>query len=167
MKLSQFDSDEEIYIDANIFINTMLKNPKYFDSCKSFLEKVERGEVNAVISPLVLDEVCFKIIIETLRTKLEMRGSEIIEEIKKNPKLINSVKPELMTFLFIIENYRGLKIISARSLTGIKTIENIVNHNLLPRDALHLAVMDSYSIKHIATADSDFERINSINVWMP
>lgn len=43
MKLADFDSDEEIYIDANIFIYTMLKNPKYLTSCKSFLERVEKG----------------------------------------------------------------------------------------------------------------------------
>lgn len=168
MKLADFDFDEEIYIDANIFIYTMLKNPKYFASCKSFLEKVEKGEVNAVVSPLVLDEVCFKIIIETLKAKYDIESSaEIIEKIKKNPKLLNEAKSELMTFLFIIENYKGLKLISAQSATGIRMIENIVNRDLLPRDALHLAIMNFYDVKHIATADSDFERVKEINVWMP
>ncbi len=168
MKLADFDSDEEIYIDANIFIYTMLKNPKYFASCKSFLERVERGEVNAIVSPLVLDEVCFKIIIETLKSKYDIQsGAEIIERIKKNPKLLNEVKSELMTFLFVIENYKGLKVISAQSATGIKMIENIVNRKLLPRDALHLAIMNFYDVKHIATADSDFESVKEINVWKP
>ncbi len=168
MRLTDFDSDEEVYIDANIFIYTMLKNPKYFASCKSFLERVEKGEVNAVASPLVLDEVCFKIIIETLRAKYDIeRGAEIIEKIKKNPKTLNEAKSELMTFLFIIENYKGLKIVSARSATGIRMVENIVNRDMLPRDALHLAIMDFYGVKHIATADSDFERVKEINVWMP
>ncbi len=168
MKLADFDSDDEIYIDANIFIYTMLKSPKYFAFCKSFLEKVERGEANAVVSPLVLDEVCFKIIIETLKAKYDIEsGAEIIERIKKNPKLLNEAKSEMMTFLFIIENYKGLKVISAQSVTGLKMIENIVNRNLLPRDALHLAIMNFYDVKHIATADSDFERVKEISVWKP
>lgn len=168
MKLSDFDSDGEIYIDANIFIYVMLKNPRHFASCKSFLERVEKGDVNAVVSPLVLDEVCFKIIIETLKAKYDIgSGAEIIEKIKKNPKLLNEAKSELMTFLFIIENYKGLKIISAQSGTGIKMIENIVNRDLLPRDALHLAIMNFYDVKHIATADSDFESVKEINVWKP
>lgn len=146
----------------------MLKNPKYLASCKSFLERVERGEVNAVVSPLVLDEVCFKIIIETLKAKYDTEsGAEIIDGIKKNPKLLNEAKSELMTFLFIIENYKGLKIISAQSATGIKMIENIVNRDMLPRDALHFAVMNFYDVKHIATADSDFESVKEINVWKP
>lgn len=168
MKLADFDSDEEIYVDANIFIYTMLKNPKYFASCKSFLERVEKGEVNAAVSPLVLDEVCFKIIIETLKAKYDIEsGAVIIERIKKNPKMLNEAKSELMTFLFIIENYKGLKIVSARSATGMRMVENIVNRDLLPRDALHLAIMDFYDVKHIATADSDFERVKEINVWKP
>lgn len=144
MRLDAFGSDEEIYIDANIFIYVMLKNPKYFSSCKSFLEKVERGEINAMISPLVIDEVCFKIVTETLRAKHDFySSSDAISGIKKNPKLLNGVKSELMTFLFIIENYRGLKVIPAHSMAGVKMIENIANHNLLPRDALHFAIMDS------------------------
>ena len=110
MRLAEFNSDEEIYVDANIFIHIILGNPKYLHSCKNFLERVEAGEVNAVISPLVLDEVCFKIIIETLKNKLGIGyGSEIIERIKKNPKLISETKPEIMTFLFIIENYIDLR----------------------------------------------------------
>jgi len=168
MKLAEFNSDEEIYVDANILIHTILRNPKYLNSCKNFLERVEKGQVNAVISPLVLDEVCFKIIIETLKNKLGIRSaSDIIGRIKKNPKLISETRPELMTFLFIIENYSGLKIISARSITGIKSIENIVNHDMLPRDALHLAIMNSCGLKHIATGDSDFKRIKELNIWAP
>lgn len=46
-------------------------------------------------------------------------------------------------------------------------IDNIVNRDLLPRDALHLAIMSFYDVKHIATADSDFESVKEINVWKP
>lgn len=39
------------------------------------------------------------------------------------------------------------------------------DYNLLPNDALHLAVMRRMQIVNIATRDSDFERADEIVVW--
>lgn len=168
MDIKDFPSNEKIYIDSNIFIYVVLENPKYISSCKTFLEKVERGEIKAAISPLVVDEVCFKIIIEKLKSKLGIdTNSKIIQKLKEKPELINKTKPELITFLFIIENYKGLEVVSVDPHTGTKTFSNILNYNLFPRDALHLSVMDFHGIKNIATADPDFERVGEIKVWKP
>lgn len=40
-------------------------------------------------------------------------------------------------------------------------------HKLLTRDALHVAVMETHGISHIATGDADFKRVPEITVWMP
>ena len=39
------------------------------------------------------------------------------------------------------------------------------DHNLLPNDALHLAVMRCMQIINIATRDSNFERADEVVVW--
>ncbi len=38
-------------------------------------------------------------------------------------------------------------------------------YRLLPRDASHFGIMMNNRINHIATSDSDFERITGISVW--
>jgi predicted nucleic acid-binding protein len=40
-------------------------------------------------------------------------------------------------------------------------------YQLLPRDASHFGMMMNNRINHIATSDSDFERIEEIIVWKP
>ena len=40
-------------------------------------------------------------------------------------------------------------------------------YQLLPRDASHFGIMMNNHINHIATSDSDFERIEGIIVWKP
>ena len=168
MELKKFNLDEEIYIDSNIFIYVILGNIKYLKTCTDFLKKAETGKINAVISPLVVDEVCFKIIVERLKSVLNLEtNAHVFHKLKKRPELLNKTKPELMTFLFIIENYRGLKILPVHSSSAIKLFSHTMNDNLLPRDALHLSVMDFYGIKNIATSDPDFERIKEIKVWKP
>ena len=168
MELKKFNLDEEIYIDSNIFIYVILGNVKYLKTCTDFLKKVETGETNAVISPLVIDEVCFKIIVERLKSALNLEtNAHVFHKLKKKPELLNKAKPELMTFLFIIENYRGLKVLPVHSSSAIKLFSHTLNNNMLPIDALHLSVMDFYEIKNIATSDPDFERIKEIKVWNP
>lgn len=40
-------------------------------------------------------------------------------------------------------------------------------YQLLPRDASHLGIMLNNLISNIATGDSDFERVECIEVWKP
>lgn len=168
MELKKFNLDEEIYIDSNIFIYVILENIEYLKTCTDFLKKVETVEINAVISPLVIDEVCFKIIVERLKSVLDVEtNAHVFHKLKNKPELLSKAKPELMTFLFIIENYKGLKILPVHSSSAIKLFSHTLNDNMLPRDALHLSVMDFYGIKNIATSDKDFERIKKIKVWKP
>ena len=61
MKLAGYNSKEHIYIDANIFIYVIMDNPERADPCDEFLKRVEVGAISGVISPLIVDEVTFKI----------------------------------------------------------------------------------------------------------
>ncbi len=168
MKLGEFNLSEEIYIDANIFIYLILENEIYLSSCRDFLEKVEKGEINAVISPLVIDEICFKIIVEKLKSYLGTKSNSVIlQKLDSEPNLLNKAKPELMMLLFVLENYKGLKIVSLPSSVGIDIFGKMANHNLLPRDAIHLSIMEHYGVRNIASNDSDFERIKKIRLYKP
>ena len=40
-------------------------------------------------------------------------------------------------------------------------------YSLLPRDAVHIAVMRETGIQDIASADTDFDTINNITRWTP
>ncbi len=40
-------------------------------------------------------------------------------------------------------------------------------YQLLPRDATHLGIMRRNMITNIATSDSDFQRIEDLQVWKP
>ncbi len=63
MLLSNFARDERIFIDANIFIYNALDDPLYAGSCSDFLRLVETNRIKGVITPHVMDEVLFKILI--------------------------------------------------------------------------------------------------------
>lgn len=45
------------FIDSNIFIYVLLKDPRYGKTCLKMLERVEKGEEQGVTSTLVLSQV--------------------------------------------------------------------------------------------------------------
>lgn len=167
MKLAEYNSKEHIYIDANIFIYVILDNPERVDQCDEFLKRVEVGAISGVISPLIVDEVTFKIIIEEIKVALSIKSNvEVIKRIKRDPRLITIAEPELLTFSFVLENYKGLRVVSVPSSAAFAIFE-VIKMGFLPRDALHIAIMRTYGIKAIATNDPDFERAEGIKVWKP
>jgi len=54
-------SSEKVYIDSNIFIYYILKDPERYACCKALLKKVQSGRINAVCSLLVLCEVNYNV----------------------------------------------------------------------------------------------------------
>lgn len=168
MKLADFNLEEPIYVDANIFLYVILENPSHFRPCKQFLERVEKGEIQAVISPLVLDEVAYKIAVEKLKGELNLVShAQVIDAIKRDPGIIAKAEGELELFSFIVRSYQGLEIVPIRAKSGLDLFNQMLEEKLLPRDALHLLTMKAHGVKHIATSDPDFDRVKGIQVWKP
>ena len=63
MKLDDFDISESIFVDANIFIYVSQNDPTYGRACVDFLERVEYMEIKAITTPVVLNEVSYKLLI--------------------------------------------------------------------------------------------------------
>jgi predicted nucleic acid-binding protein len=157
-----------IYIDANIFIHVLLNDPRFGATCKAFLTRVEKGDAEACLSPLAIDEIAYKIIVEKLKAELGLvTTGEVLRQLKRDPDRLDSAKPELLAFLLVIQNYKGLRVVDVPASIGVSLFEKITDHRLLPRDALHLAIMEYHGITHIATSDKDFGRVAGIAVWEP
>jgi len=44
--------------------------------------------------------------------------------------------------------------------------ENMTRYNLLSADAIHVSSCKLHNIEYMATNDSDFERVDFLNLWM-
>ncbi len=169
MLLSNFAADERIFIDANIFIYNALDDPHYAESCSDFLRQVETNKLKGVITPHVMDEVLFKILIAeasqhiekfTLPAlKKEMKSSGFSSKIYKPVKEYSDYLTEL--------TYGGLEILIVNGETVERSIDLGLQYGLLTTDAIHLSTMKQYGIINIATNDSDFERVESITIYKP
>ncbi|RLF47183.1 MAG: hypothetical protein DRN29_03185 [Thermoplasmata archaeon] len=164
-RLNEFVGDERIYIDAGIFLE-VLREGESGEECKEFLRKVEHGQVKGVISPLVIDEVVFNLMMDILRP-LSRSYREVLLRLKDEPELLDRTIPRLMEFMVILEGMEGLEMVPCDEVLCLGIFHIIAEHRLLPRDSLHYGIMKLDGIHHIATIDRDFTRIEGIEVWMP
>jgi len=122
-----------LYVDANIFIFARFSLEKEGIAARAFLEKIKNG-LFAVTSTLTIDEVMWVI--------------------KKNGK--NHQLREIIEDIYDIQN---LEIVELPVDVPLKAIDVIERFNLKPRDAFHVATMEHFRIKEIASEDADFDKI--------
>lgn len=169
MLLSSFVADERIFIDANIFIYNALDDPLYAESCTGFLRNVEADKIKGVITPHVMDEVLFKILIAEVSQHIEkFTLSNLKKEMKSSSFSSKAYKPVKEYSDYLTElTYGGLEILAVDRGLVEKSIDLGLRYGLLTTDAIHLSTMKQYGITNIATNDSDFERVKSITIYKP
>lgn len=125
-----------MYVDANIFIYATAANDQKGAAAANILQEIEEG-ASAITSSLTLDEVMWWFIKNDKADDLKAAIQEIYEltnlEVKDTPALI-----------------------------PLQALDLIEQHNLKPRDAIHAATMKHYGQTHIASEDTDFDRIPGI-----
>lgn len=167
--LADFRSDEPIFIDANIFLFHAFDDEDYGEAATSFLAEVEGGEINAVTSALVIDEVLFKILVQEAAAHLEKPTIRSTKKAMKEASFLEKVyKPVLRyrTYLEILE-LSGMEIVEVTGKHMFMAAEIGIKEGLLITDAAHIAVMRDKGIKYMASADADFFQIEGILCWKP
>lgn len=170
MKLAQFTDQGEIFVDANIFTYFALDTTEYQDACTGFLMRVEQSQVRAVTSDFVLNEVFYALLVGK---GSELLGSTKITRIKKClmqdaalSAACYKVCRDFWGYLTALQA-TGLRIVSVTAHEQEASLRLGSRYLLLPTDALHVATCQHHNIRHCATADVHFEKVDLLQVWKP
>lgn len=124
------------YIDTNIWIYAIIADPKYGVGCKRILEDIENEKINAIISTQVLTEV-----IGVLYRQYNVKGAiNHLDAILSYPIDVELVTPDIIR----------------------KASEYARDYNILPYDAIHIAVCAHRAIKNIVSADKELSKVGFI-----
>ena len=154
--------DSGVFIDSNIFTYHLLGHKRYRDSVKDFLIKIESGIYTGYINEVVVSEVYHNFIRVIICDKFNIQPVDFIRFIKSNPEAIAEVDLSKVTAILSMKN---LQLIHGIKIDMIE--ENMKRYNLLSSDAIHLSPCRLQNIEYMATNDSDFERVDFLNLWMP
>ncbi|NOZ77530.1 MAG: PIN domain-containing protein [Euryarchaeota archaeon] len=159
--ISNIPANSSVFVDSNIITYFLLKHRDLYGSSKSFLKRLEKGEIKGFLNSIVVSEVYFNYIRVKLSEVLETPPYRVIKEVKKNPKILNKVDLLPVDLFFKMPNL----FLVHPHFTDLGT--EILKNGLLPSDAIHLVTMTSNNILNIATNDRDFEKVKGIKVWRP
>lgn len=125
-----------MYIDTNIFAFAHNDPGVKGDRARALLKKIAKGE-QAMTSVLVVDEMMWV-----------LRKNRVAERTRRIVEMMYAT--------------RNLEIVEVPATTPLRALDFIERHNLKPRDAMHLAVMEHFREREIASDDADFDRIPNV-----
>lgn len=164
--LRDFSGRDRIFIDANIFLHHAFDMN---DVSIEFLGRVEARDVRAATSALVLEEVLFKLLMQSASNLLEKVTVEKVSAALKDEAKRSAIAEPLVHYWKYIDGLRGLgvTIIDLKGADIAAATALTKSAGLITADAAHLSVMKRRGIRHIATADKDFTSLSDVSVWSP
>ena len=128
---------EEIFIDANIFLEIFLKDSKS-EECKAFLNSLQERDRQALTTDFIL--------------------YSCILQIQNKLKSVDSIKNAIIFF----NSYPNLKVIRPAIYDIFSAVEIIEKEKLDFDDSLVVACMRTYGIEKLASLDRHFDKIRNI-----
>ena len=164
--LKDFSGKEPIFIDANIFLHHAFDSN---DDSIEFLKKVETFNLKAFTSALVIEEITFKLFMQSASNFLPKvnlkKVKNLLHDRVKREKVIAPVE----AYRSYIDRLKdlGLKILDLTDEDMKRALQLSKTYGLVPADASHVAVMERAGINDLATGDSDFRVLKEMTVWSP
>lgn len=164
--LKDFHGEAAVFIDANIFLHHAFGSS---NASMEFLKRVETENIRAYTSALVLEEVAFKLIMQSASNFVEKinldKLKRFLTDAANREKALDPVK-KYMGYIQMLR-VMGLKIVDLTSADITASIEKAAAYGLITSDGAHLSVMERKGIKHIVSSDQDFGTLEDITLWSP
>lgn len=164
--LRDFKGNGPIFIDAAIFLHHAFDtNPVSV----GFLSLIETSGIRACTSSLVLEEVSFKIVMQSASNHLERVSVPLVKRLLQDVAHRDAVMSPLIHYMDYVGKLQetGMTFIDLKGADIRHAALLAKNHGLITADAAHLAVMARKSIVNVATDDLDFACLPGITVWSP
>jgi len=138
MKLDEVTAGA-VYVDTNVLYMYLRADPAHLPTIKTFLERVVHGKIRAVVGLPVLDELLYRLLLARVREATGRNPLDVLRE---------DLAGAIATHGGVIERtMRKLVALPHLALAGVEAgdfdqmLVNIRQFSLLPRDALHIAII--------------------------
>jgi predicted nucleic acid-binding protein len=166
MTLNQIPGNAGVFIDANIFVYHFTPDPKFGPQCQLLFDHFTKyQEFFAYTSTHVLAEVTHQLMIMEAHTHLGWPLASITKRLQRNPADVQ----KLTRFRQAIDDIprMGIEILPVERHLLPLAASFTQLHGLMTNDAITLACMQNEAIVHIASADTDFDRVPGITRYAP
>jgi predicted nucleic acid-binding protein len=166
MTFDQIPANAAVFIDANILVYYFAPNAVFGHACQLLMDQINKyQDFMAYTSTLVLSELAHQLMILEAAQQFGWPLAGIRRRIQRHPAEVQ----KLTRFRQAIDEVPQLGIEVLPLDRHIPPIAARLSqlHGLLTNDALIVATMQDQSIVHIASHDTDFDRVPGITSYGP
>ena len=150
-----------ILIDANVFIYAFTGRSL---QCRELLERSQRGQVAAVTTIEVVNELCHRLmLLEALELGIIDRISAVALRSKANEIASLTSYSKSIEHVFDL----NLKVLALDESRARRAHLLRSAHGLLTNDSLIAAAAQERGIQNLASSDRDFERVGWLTIYRP
>ena len=154
-----------VFIDANVLVYHFGPHPVLQPKCQQLLERVSRAEITGLTSSIVLSDVAHRLMTMEAADKYGWPMTGIAYRLQRHP----AETMALTRFRQAVEDVPnfGVQVLSIAAAHVLSAPALSQQYGLLSGDALVVALMQSSGLTHLASADSDFDRVPWISRFAP
>jgi predicted nucleic acid-binding protein len=151
-------------VDANILVYHFVELGQVSATCRAFLERVVRSEVEAASSAACLADAVHRVMVIEAQGVFNL-SSGAATWLQRHPQRIR----DLSAFGDAARQLDALplRLLSSDSRTTRTAAELSREHGLLTNDAIILALMRQHGLTNLVTNDDDFDAIPGLTIWKP
>jgi predicted nucleic acid-binding protein len=159
MKLDKVERGH-VYVDTNVLYMYLRADPVHLPTIERFLQRVVQGDIIAYVSLLTMDELYYRLLLALVK---EHAGSNPLDVLRDDaPGAIARHSDDITTALRKLMGLPHLTLVGMEPVDFEGMLENITRFAILPRDALHITMLQRLGMSAIASDDTDFDRIAGI-----
>jgi predicted nucleic acid-binding protein len=160
MNFNAIPAGVSVFLDANVLVYALAPDPVYGPPTKTFLKRIEQGDVEGYISTHVFSEIAHRLMTLEACQTFGWSYAGIARQLRRHPAEVQKLKDfrkaldDIMAISIHILPIHAQDVLAAGDLS--------VQHGLLSGDALVLATMQTNGLTHLASNDADFDRVPGI-----
>jgi predicted nucleic acid-binding protein len=154
-----------VFLDANTLIYHFTNHPKYGAACTQLVTRVELGDIRGAISAHGLADVAHRLMSIEVIARKGWPAAGIAARLRKHHDAI----PQLSEYRNAVARIPllGIQVLSTTQLLVERAAQLSQQYELLTGDSLIVATMQQHGLNHIASADTDFDRVPGITRYGP
>jgi len=168
LPLTDFQGDA-IYLDANILVGLIDADSVYHHPCAAFFRQAtgRTPPIQLITSTLTLDEVVFVLMQELVARPPYAVTRSRSQYLHDHPEIVKTLMTQLDPLMEALSELVTLEPVTATDVKQMR--QEMCSTGILPRDAIHLAVMKRLGLSAIASDDEGFDNYQDqgITVFMP
>jgi predicted nucleic acid-binding protein len=165
MIFTDLSAGESVFVDANTLLYHFTADAQFGSACTDFVERIERQDLLGFTSTHVISEVAHRLMTIEAAQRFGKPFAGIAYWLNKHP----AEAQQLTQFRHAIQEVPRYRLqvlpIPPDLLDAAAAVTQ--QTGLLHNDALIVALMQRHNLTHLASADSDFDRVPGLTRYGP